>query len=104
MNPSEPKCEIERGLPSFGSRETVLKERRPRMRQLKIIVEKHPDGYVAYPLGLKGVVVGQGGTYEEALSDVKSAIRFHIESFGAEVLDIEPPILEAFIAETGVEV
>jgi hypothetical protein len=24
-----------------------------RMEQLKIIVEKHPDGYVAYPLGLK---------------------------------------------------
>lgn len=74
------------------------------MRQLKIIVEKHPDGYVAYPLGLKGVVVGQGDTYEEALSDVKSAIRFHIETFGREVLNIEPPILEAFVAETGVEV
>ena len=29
-------------------------------RQVKIIVEKHPDGYVAYPLGLKGVVVGEG--------------------------------------------
>ena len=43
------------------------------MRQFKIVVEKHPDGYVAYPLGLKGVVVGQGDTYEEALSDVKSA-------------------------------
>ncbi len=74
------------------------------MRQLKIIVEKHPDGYVAYPLGLKGVVVGQGDTYEEALSDVKSAIRFHVETFGKEVFDVEPPILESFIAETGVEV
>ena len=74
------------------------------MRQIKIIVEKHPDGYVAYPLGLKGIVVGQGDTYEEALSDVKSAIRFHIETFGTEVLDLEPPILEAFIAEAGVEV
>jgi len=74
------------------------------VRQLKIIVEKHPDGYVAYPLGLKGVVVGQGDTYEEALSDVKSAIRFHVETFGVEVLDIEPPILEAFVAEAGVEV
>ena len=51
------------------------------MKQIKIIVEKHPDGYVAYPLGIKGVVVGQGDSYEEALSDVKSAIRFHIESF-----------------------
>ena len=54
------------------------------MRQFKVIVEKTHDGYVAYPLGLKGVVVGQGDTYEEALSDVKSAIRFHIETFGLE--------------------
>ena len=72
------------------------------MRQYKIIVEKHSDGYVAYPLGLKGVVVGQGGTYEEALSDVKSAIRFHIESFGEDIFEIDPPILEAFVAEAGV--
>ena len=72
------------------------------MRQYKIIVEKHSDGYVAYPLGLKGVVVGQGDTYEEALSDVKSAIRFHIESFGEDVFEIDTPILEAFVAETGV--
>lgn len=49
------------------------------MRELKIIVEKHPEGYVAYPLGLKGVVVGEGDTYEDALEDVKSAIKFHIE-------------------------
>ena len=72
------------------------------MRQYKIIVEKHSDGYVAYPLSLKGVVVGQGDTYEEALSDVKSAIRFHIESFGEDVFEIDPPILEAFVAEAGV--
>jgi predicted RNase H-like HicB family nuclease len=72
------------------------------MKQYKIIVEKHPDGYVAYPLGLKGVVVGQGNAYEEALLDVKSAIRFHIETFGEDVLDVDPPILEAFVAETGV--
>ncbi len=73
------------------------------MKQYKIILEKHPDGFVAYPLGLKGVVVGQGNTYEEALSDVKSAIRFHIETFGNDVLDIDPPILEAFVAEAGIE-
>ncbi|MFQ6120491.1 MAG: type II toxin-antitoxin system HicB family antitoxin [Methanosarcinales archaeon] len=52
------------------------------MNQIKIIIEKYPDGYVAYPIGLKGVVVGQGDTYIEALNDVKSAIRFHIESLG----------------------
>jgi predicted RNase H-like HicB family nuclease len=74
------------------------------LRQYKIILEKHSDGYVAYPLGLKGVVVGQGNTYEEALADVKSAIRFHIESFGKDVLEGDPPILEAYVAEAGVEI
>jgi len=72
------------------------------MRQIKIIVEKHPDGYIAYPLGVKGVVVGEGDTYEEALADVKSAIKFHIESFGDDVLEVEPPVLEAFVAEAGI--
>jgi predicted RNase H-like HicB family nuclease len=56
------------------------------MRQYKIIVEKYTDGYVAYPLGLKGVVVGQRNTYEEALSDAKTAIRFHLETFGEDTL------------------
>ena len=56
------------------------------MRQYRIIVEKHPDGYVAHPLGVKGVVVGEGNTYEEALLDVKPAIRFHLDTFGPEVL------------------
>ncbi len=74
------------------------------VHQFKIVVEKTPGGYVAYPLALKGVVVGQGDTYEEALSDVKSAIRFHIETFGHEMLEVEPPVLEAFIAEMGVNV
>lgn len=43
---------------------------------------------MAYPLGLKGIVVGQGDTYEEALADVKSAIKIHIVTFliGEDVL------------------
>ena len=72
------------------------------MKQVKIVVERHPDTYVAYPLGIKGVVVGQGETYEAAVADVTSAIRFHLETFGAEALEIDPPVLEAFIAEAGV--
>ena len=56
------------------------------MQSFKIIVEKHTDGYVAYPIGLKGVVVGEGDTYAQAVDDVTSAIKFHIETFGAEVL------------------
>ena len=70
--------------------------------KLKIIVEKHSDGYLAYPLGLKGVVIGEGDTYEEALSDVKSAIQFHLETFGQELLDTESPVIEVFVAEAGV--
>ncbi len=70
------------------------------MNDFKIIIEKHEDGFVAYPLGLKGVVVSEGDTYEEALANVKSAIRFHIEIFGKEVFEDESPVLEAFVAET----
>lgn len=73
------------------------------MKQFKIIVEKHEDGYVAYPLGLKGVVVAEGDTYEQALTEVKSAIHFHLDTFGKDALsDDESPVMEAFIAETGV--
>ncbi len=72
------------------------------MREFKIIVEEHPDGFVAYPIGLQGVVVGQGDTYEDALDNVKSAIKFHMETFGEEVLDIDPPLLKAHIEEAAV--
>ena len=74
------------------------------MQSFKIIVEKHTDGYVAYPIDLKGVVVGEGDTYAQAVADVTSAIKFHIETFGAEVLETEEPVLDIFIAETGVVV
>ena len=74
------------------------------MQSFKIIVEKHADGYVAYPIGLKGVVVGEGDTYDQAVADVTSAIKFHVETFGAEVLEVEEPVLDIFIAEAGVAV
>jgi len=54
-------------------------------------------GYIGIALGLLIMLVcaalivvmilsGEGDSYEEALADVRSAIRFHIESFGPEVL------------------
>lgn len=70
-----------------------------KVKQFKIVVERHSDGYVAYPLGMTGVVVGEGNTYEEALADVKSAIAFHIETFGAGVIENDTPVLEVFVAE-----
>lgn len=56
------------------------------MKTLKIVVEHHEEGYVAYPVGMKGVVVGEGDTTEQALADVRSAIQFHIETFGNNTL------------------
>jgi predicted RNase H-like HicB family nuclease len=70
--------------------------------RIKVIIERHKDGYVGYPIGMKGVVVGQGDTYEEALKDVRSAIRFHIETFGAKAINRDESVLEAFVAEAEV--
>ena len=69
------------------------------MKTVKIVVEKHSDGYVAYPLGIEGVVVGQGETYEEALADVRAALAFHLETFGPGAVDADSPVLEVFVAE-----
>ncbi len=63
------------------------------VKQFKVIVEKHADGYVAYPLGLRGVVVGQGDIYEGFFVDVKSAIAFHIDTFGSDVFESDGPVL-----------
>ena len=49
--------------------------------------------------GSRGVVVGQGEGYEEVMADVKSAIAFHLETFGSDMLE-DSPVLEAFVAET----
>lgn len=72
------------------------------MKHLKIVIEKHTDGYVAYPVGVEGVVVGEGDTFDEALRDVTSALRFHLDTFGPEGLKSEDPVLDAFIAEAAV--
>ncbi len=72
------------------------------MLPFKVIVEKHIDGYVVYPLGLKGVVIGQGDTYQESVADVTSAIRFYIETFGKEELEVEEPALDVFVTEVNI--
>ena len=63
------------------------------MTEIKLIVEKHPDGYIAYPLGVKGIVVGEGDTFDEAIADLTSALRFHFETFGSELLETDSPVL-----------
>ncbi len=58
------------------------------MKQVKIVIEKHSDGYVAYPIGLTGVIVGQADTYDEALTDVKSAIACYVEVVRENMLNV----------------
>ncbi len=74
------------------------------MKRIKVIVEKHPEGYIAYPFGLKGIVVGEGDSYESALADIASAIKFHVETFGHDVLNVASPVLEAYIADAEVSI
>ncbi len=66
---------------------------------LKFIVEKHSDGYIAYPLGLKGVALGQGDTYDQTLADAKSATKFHIETLGGDAFDEADDVEAAYVAE-----
>jgi len=73
-------------------------------KEVKIIVEQHPDGFVAYPVGLRGVIIGEGDTRDEAIADVTSAIQFHIETFGATQLELDEPLLDVFVADTRVAV
>jgi hypothetical protein len=73
------------------------------LQPIRIVVEQHPDGFVAYPLGMSGAVVGEGPDAQSALADVRSAIRFHIETFGSDVL-VEHPVLDAFVVEDSVEI
>lgn len=68
------------------------------LQRVKILVEQHEDGFVAYPLGVSGAVVGEGDTPEAALADARSALHFHVETFGNAAFD-ESPVLDAFVAE-----
>jgi predicted RNase H-like HicB family nuclease len=72
------------------------------MRSLKIVIEQHEDGYVAYPVGLDGVVVGEGVTAEAALTDVRSAIQFHVTTFGQGALrDLPQEVILADVELAG---
>ncbi len=74
------------------------------MKQFRIIIEKHSNGYLACSLNIKGAVVGEGDTYEAALADVKSAIRCYIEVCGKETMENESPAIETFLVEAEVAI
>jgi predicted RNase H-like HicB family nuclease len=46
--------------------------------RFSVVIEKDPDGYFACCPELQGCYT-QGETYEEALENIKDAIRLHVE-------------------------
>jgi predicted RNase H-like HicB family nuclease len=70
----------------------------------KIVIEKHADGYIAYPLGYQEIITGRGETYEEALEEVKAAIIYRVTTFGKEVLELDSPVLEAFMEDAAITI
>jgi hypothetical protein len=71
---------------------------------MKIIIEKHSDGYCGYLIGFSnGAIVGQGYTYLEALQSTEDSIQAFIEYYGKEKFmqhfQEDNLIQDAFIAE-----
>ena len=50
----------------------------PMQYQFSVVVEKDDDGYFAVCPELQGCYT-QGDTYEEALANIRDAIRLHVE-------------------------
>jgi predicted RNase H-like HicB family nuclease len=66
---------------------------------LRLILEKHPDTYVAHVQGIPGTtVIGQGATAQQALDDLKSTLRFHFETFAADLIQLHPDEDGIFVA------
>ncbi len=62
-----------------------------RTYRFSVIIEKDKDGYFAFVPELQGCYT-QGYTYEEALENIRDAIRLHIEDrleMGEEILQSE---------------
>lgn len=70
------------------------------LRKIKVLLEEHTsDGtnwFTAYPVPgqIEGGVVGEGGTLEEALADLSSALVFHLETLGLAALETEPTLAQ----------
>jgi len=65
------------------------------MYKFTVIIEKDKDGYYAYCPELQGCY-SQGDTYEEALENIKDAIRLHIEDRLENGEEIPAPELISF--------
>lgn len=70
---------------------------------MKFIVEQHSDGFLAYPIGMKGIVIGQGDTRDGALADAKSAAKFHRDTFGSDAIAEQDDLIDAEVVEAGID-
>jgi hypothetical protein len=70
------------------------------MRQIRIVVEKHLNQFIAYPVGVKGGRSGVGTTYEEALERVRLPEKLYPESFAKGLVAMRPPVVEACVEGT----
>ncbi|VAX21418.1 hypothetical protein MNBD_NITROSPINAE04-1874 [hydrothermal vent metagenome] len=53
------------------------------MKLVNIVVEQHGDNiFIAYPVGVDAVIVGQGETEETAADDAVNALEYHQNVFG----------------------
>jgi predicted RNase H-like HicB family nuclease len=64
--------------PTPGPSSPSSTEPRPHSSATPIVVESDSDGYFVSCPALQGCY-GQGSTYEEAVKNIKDAIRLHIE-------------------------
>jgi len=71
------------------------------MRQIKIIIERRSNRFVAYPLGVRGGKTSDGTTYEEALARLRHSLGVRSESLAASLVAMRPPVLEACVMEAG---
>ena len=65
---------------------------------------KTPRWVCSLPIGIKGIVAGQGDTFEEAPEDVKPAICTHVETFDRDVVDDGGPASGVFLTEAQVAI
>ena len=69
--------------------------------QYTIVIEKSPGNYAAYAPDLPGCVA-TGATREEAVREMREAIRFHIESLREHGEPVPEPVCSATVVEVAV--
>jgi hypothetical protein len=68
------------------------------VRQIRIIIERRSNRFIAFPLGVHGSA-SEGNSYEEALARLRLSTGVRADSLSASLVAMRPPVLEACVAE-----